>query len=308
MTREERIALRATSPDPAGLQRLGAHLRGEVIATHALTGGISASVHALALREPTGNTLELILKRYIPSDPIPSLEWARLVFASRVSFPVPAAVAFDPAGGWFGLPALVMSRLPGSANYAVYHLDTWARELAACLAAIHATPLPAILPPLIAEPHPWLTWTPGPIADRRTDAVARAVLDFQPTAAGLPQVYSHRDFHPQNVLWDGDTATGILDWASSGLAPRGLDVATCRMACAIYPGGDAPDAFLAHYRDITGEPLTQQSNWDLVAALECLEDGHNWATAVRHLAPIITGEDILRAAEQFADVALAQLP
>lgn len=307
MTREERIALRATTPGPAGLQRLAAILGGEITATQVLSGGISASVHALSLREQGGRTRDFILKRYIPSDPIPPLEWERLGFAANNSSLAPEAVAFDPAGAWFGIPALVMSRLPGTTNYAVNDVQAWTHELARVLAAIHATPLPAALPASVAAPHPWLSWTPTPNLGPLLETVARAVLAFQPVAPGLPHVFSHRDFHPQNVLWEGDTATGVIDWASAGLAPRGLDIATCRLACAIFPGGDAPDAFLAYYRDLTANPLPHQPNWDLVAALECLEDGINWATAVRHLSPAITGQDILRVGQDFAATALARL-
>lgn len=73
-------------------------------------------------------------------------------------------------------------------------------------------------------------------------------------AASQPMVFSHNDIHPQNVLFDSDHVTGVIDCSGPRLAPRGLDVALCRVDLTIAPGGVAADAFLEAYRTRSGKP------------------------------------------------------
>ena len=117
-TREERRRLRATSPSDEGLVRLGATLGGEVVAVEELFGGISTSVHGLDVREPGGRVARYVLKRFIASDDSPPLEWERLHIA-------PEPVLLDLMGEYFGMPALVMMRLPGTSTYTITELAAW---------------------------------------------------------------------------------------------------------------------------------------------------------------------------------------
>ncbi len=307
MSRGERIALRGTNPGAAGLARLEAALDGAISGVEVLHGGISASVHGFTLTTD-GVERGLILKRFIPSDPVPPREWDGLRVAMAVSVPTPEPVAFDPTGEWFDMPALVMSRLPGTATYTPRDLDTWVSELARMLVAVHSTPLPDEPPVEFARPHYWTRWQrPAGEMDARMRKVADVIEVFRPIASELLDVFSHRDFHPQNVLWDGDFACGVIDWPNAGFAPRGLDLASCRMAMMFAPGGDSPDRLLAAYRRRSGEPIPEIAYWDVIAGLEAMQDGMAWATAAQHIAPGITGEDIVSAGERFVDEALARL-
>lgn len=51
------------------------------------------------------------------------------------------------------------------------------------------------------------------------------------SAPATTQHLIHRDFHPGNVLWEGDVVTGLIDWAESAWGPSDLDVAH---ACANF--------------------------------------------------------------------------
>ena len=72
-----------------------------------LRGGLGAATHVIALADGR----RLVLKRYPPGDETAALEWERLSFAHAASLPAP--VAFDGDGAWFGSPALVMSLIDG---------------------------------------------------------------------------------------------------------------------------------------------------------------------------------------------------
>ena len=124
-TREERRRLRATSPSDEGLVRLGATLGGEVVAVEELFGGSSTSVHGLDVREPGGRVARYVLKRFIASDDAPPLEWERLHIARGADVPTPEPVLLDLNGEYFGMPALVMTRLPGTSTYTITELAAW---------------------------------------------------------------------------------------------------------------------------------------------------------------------------------------
>ena len=57
---------------------------------------------------------------------------------------------------------------------------------------------------------------------------------------GGPPVYCgsflHRDFHPGNVLFDGDAVSGVVDWVETSWGPTELDVSHCSTALALLHG------------------------------------------------------------------------
>lgn len=62
-----------------------------------------------------------------------------------------------------------------------------------------------------------------------------------------PYALIHRDFHLGNVVWQGDTVTGLVDWAEMSWGPPDLDVAhLCSDFAMLHTTADA-GTFRAEY-------------------------------------------------------------
>jgi len=149
--------------------------------------------------------------------------------------PVPEVYGADTTGAIFGIPTIVVSRLPGRADRAVLRdVDplalgpdgrlALAHQLADLLADVHAvdaTALSGVLPDPGQDPagHEVAHWTGQLALERRRGHGTAAVLDdtLAWLAAHLPpsparQVLVHGDFRPANVLVEAGMVTALLDW------------------------------------------------------------------------------------------------
>lgn len=131
--------------------------------------------------------------------------------AATSGLPVPAIRA---TGIWQARPALLMEWLPGETIAdAVTREPSLAGPLGTAagrmLARIHA-----IQPPRVVLDRPWLDWVPMPEPLRRALAAV----------AGPPRLL-HLDYHPLNLLTDGATITGVLDWPNARAGDPRADLA-----------------------------------------------------------------------------------
>ncbi len=153
---------------------------------------------------------------------------------------VPEPVGFDAAGTDAGLPALVMTYVPG--RPVIHDLDP--ARLVEPLTRLHAAPVPAL--PAFRHWHdPSLArvraWSSDPGAWR---GMAELVTQPEPAAR---HVFLHRDFHPGNLLWVDGALTGIVDWAFGCSGPEPADVAHTRCNLALVDGLAAAERFLDAY-------------------------------------------------------------
>jgi len=172
------------------------------------------------------------------------------VLPAAVGYPTIVATGAERGGDW-----LVVRRVPGTPlAHRWPDLDATDRrravhQLAERLAAVHATPAPDDLPPMLRAPQ---------LLEIGTDAPATPVLAALEQAASLdhvaPQIISeaialveklapvlqpfvadtlvHGDVTFENVLWDSGEVTALLDleWARAG--PRDLDLDIILRCCA----------------------------------------------------------------------------
>jgi hypothetical protein len=252
---ETRRLLRSRPPRQA-LAWAAARLGGPVISARALRGGMSSAVHLLTVADGTGQRREAVLRRYVrpelnAEDPdIAAREARALRVAGAVGMPTPALFAVDPGGTEAGVPAVLMSRLPGRVDWWPSDTSRWLRRLAGVPPVIHAAPLPPAgligpfapdLPASYQQP-PWARY-PG-IWERAAE-IARG------PAPVLPQVLIHRDFHPGNVLWRRGTVCGVVDWQAACTGPAVIDVAHCRVNLLTF-GTDAARQFTAWWQQTAG--------------------------------------------------------
>jgi aminoglycoside phosphotransferase (APT) family kinase protein len=216
---------------------------GDIRAIRSLSHGVASNVELVAV-----HGRELVLRTYGAHSLIQAMpnavanEVAALTAAGDVLAPlVPQVVDFDPSGASAGSPALIMTLRPG----APVVRDVDVMRLAAPLAQLHGSVLPRGLGPVWRWRDPARAkvpeWTRAPAA---WESLADLVRSPSPAA---PSVFLHRDYHPGNVLWTGGEITGVVDWATAGIGPRGMDVAHTRANLALIDGVVAADAYLAAY-------------------------------------------------------------
>jgi aminoglycoside phosphotransferase (APT) family kinase protein len=241
---QTRRLLRSRPPRQA-LAWAGSCLGGPVVAARALRGGMSSAVHLVTVWRPDGGRDDAVLRRYVrpdPDEPYPAAAEARaLRLAEAAGVPTPALLAVDPDGSQAGVPALLMTRLPGRVDWWPSDLDRWLERLAGLLPRIHGTALP------------------------RGDAVP-------PIAPYLPAVLLHRDFHPGNVLWRYGRVSGVVDWLGACAGPAAADVAHCRLNL-LTMGAEVVSRFTAGWER---EANAVYHPWgDVVTVVGFLDDLHD---------------------------------
>jgi aminoglycoside phosphotransferase (APT) family kinase protein len=238
-----RRLLRSRPPRQA-LAWAAARLGGPVISARPLRGGMSSAVHLLTVQEGTGRRRQAVLRRYVRPElnaeepDIAAREARALGVAGSVGVPTPALLAVDPAGTQAGVPAVLMSRLPGRVDWWPSDTGRWLRRLAGVLPAIHAAPLPPAGLIGLFAPDPPASYRPPPWA-RVPRIWERAAAISRGPAPDLPQVLVHRDFHPGNVLWRRGTVSGVIDWQAACTGPAVADVAHCRVNLLTFGAGTA---------------------------------------------------------------------
>jgi len=203
--------------------------------------------------------------QWLASEPdLAAHEAAVLEHLERIDLPTPELIAFDADGSRAGVPAVLMTLLPGEVDLLPDDPASWLAVLAQPLGVLHSSPLPDIA----WSYDPWVDqkllrppeWT------KQQDLWEEA---FEVYATGLPfspQRFLHRDYHPVNVLWVDGAISGVVDWVNGCVGPQSSDVAHCRLNLALMYGYEIADRFLDRIED------PYDRTWDLAPALSVLEN------------------------------------
>jgi aminoglycoside phosphotransferase (APT) family kinase protein len=185
---------------------------------------------------------------------------AALTEAQKIGVTAPQCVAYSEENIGFGAPALLMSHLTGRIELLPADFAAWIEAQARTLARIHAHQ---------AEGFPWQyeTWVNReyltvPAWTTKPDVWQRA-LDFW--LAGAPAYapsFLHRDYHPVNLLWEGDQISGVVDWVNACWGPAGVDIGHCRANLICMYGLDAANQFLAAYQNAAPD-YVYDPYWDV---------------------------------------------
>ena len=179
---------------------------------------------------------EPLVVRLLPSpdrEPQAHREAAAQQWSASMGFRAPQVLEVLGPDDGFGLPAQVMELAPGTTMLDALGGKPWrARRLVDQLAhlqlELHALPTdswPGPEGPSGALDHRLAL--PRRVAAALGDAdLARALEQadgLTNIATSGPLVVCHGDFHPLNVVVDGDEAS-VIDWTDAGLGPREADV------------------------------------------------------------------------------------
>lgn len=238
----------------------------------------SSTEKHVVLLGTSGGSVRVVTRRYHDLDRLstdfaydPSNEATALALLGPTDVPAPRLLAADLPGAVCGFPLLLESWVPGAPGWSPSDLDSYLRVAAEVLVRIHAVPLSEQLGVMAYRPYqdhlsgalPGGAAT-GALWERVLQAIAR------PAPAGA-QTFIHRDYHPGNALWDGQSVT-VVDWSTAAVGPPGIDLARMRQNLAGRHGGVAADRFTQLYVAAGGDAQARNPYWDLLDAAEFVDE------------------------------------
>ena len=188
---------------------------------------------------------------------------ASMKAAEEVGIDAPRLVAADPDGERLGVPAVLMTRLPGEPRaHGRFDREGWVDGLADTLIAIGGAGRPSAALPLFRHWFRAPVDAPAWVTDVGPWQAMNEVLATRPPDGALR--FIHRDFHPFNVLWADGHPTGTVDWVNGCLGPIESDIGSCRVNIVFaeddHDGAALADRFLQRCLD---GGLPWHPVWDL---------------------------------------------
>jgi aminoglycoside phosphotransferase (APT) family kinase protein len=234
-----------------------------VLRTRRLVGGITSAVDACWT-----DAGQVVLRRWLDdADGAERVahEAAALEGLAGTSVPAPELVAADPSGAANdGVPALLMTRLPGAPLLRPRDMDDWLRRLAEVLPVVHAAPVQLRdwerwVEPAECEPPGW---------SAHPELWQEAIDVVRSGEPPYPSTLLHRDFQHFNVLWQRQRVSGVIDWVESGTGPPDIDVGHCRLNLAVLYSAERAEQFRELYEAAAGRRV--EPYWDLLCLLAYL--------------------------------------
>ncbi|MBM7788457.1 phosphotransferase family protein [Tenggerimyces flavus] len=267
-----------------------------IVRVEALAGGWTSRMRRLS--SAAGEVFVLrsfvdaFYRRHAPG--LLAREAAILQLLAPTGVPAATLVAVDPDGTECADPSLLMTLLPGRIRLDTDGLAERICALARLLVQIHA-----IQPE--ERPRTYQAWTAPDrvrLPENASKTWHRAVDVIRADPPPYEGRFLHRDFHPGNVLFDGATVTGVVDWVETSWGPADLDVAHCATTLALLAGTEAADRFVAAYVEAGGTLDADEDAhryWRVLDALGFAPDAEKVATPWRAVGrtdltpPQITG-------------------
>lgn len=196
-------------------------------------------------------------------------EGESLRYAALSGVPSPTLLAFDEMGENCGMPAVLMTKLPGSTVLQPSDMEPWLEKMAVALAEIHQQNAEQF-------PYEYFSYNDAlrlekPLWSKFQNDWMRAFYIVAGVRPLTESCFIHRDYHPANVLWQEGEITGVVDWANACRGPAGVDVGHCRVNLAQLFGVSTADRFLAAYIRHAGDTFQYEPYWDLLSLTGTLD-------------------------------------
>jgi aminoglycoside phosphotransferase (APT) family kinase protein len=223
-------------------QRLAGRFRGEVADIEApvrISGGFDFWIYGLHFGGPglPAQWAAPLIAR-IPAAPgrfvLLEQESRMQAWVAAQGYPAPPLLELVPPGELFESPVQVMKRQAGTTMAdamaaAPWHILRFARQMAACQAALHRVPVPAWAGagPEWSLADKRLLLTRYLVANGSHSGLAEALERTErilPLLKVPEPVICHGDFHPGNLLMDATTFS-VIDWTDAGIGDRHGDIA-----------------------------------------------------------------------------------
>lgn len=247
-------------PPPATLQWVATAAGGiRVVGGRRMIGGITSSVHRLTVVNRSGSRRHVVLRRWIYQDVARGQRRAKregqvLDALSRRVFPAPRLVGVSEGAETDGVPAVLMTRVPGHVLLTPRNPDAWMGQIAEVLPRLHGLDVSAE----DQEPEAQREAFPAPDWVTRTaiwDAAQRVLVCPPPRRPASEGCFIHNDFQLYNLLWQRERLTGVVDWTRPGVGSPDLDVAHCRLNLAVLYSVDWAERFRLAYEATAGRKV-----------------------------------------------------
>lgn len=256
----------------------------------------------LHIERADGTRTKVSLRRYdgrwgVAKPERVAYEYDVLRTIASAGVPAPRPIYLDAAGELLGLPAVVLSYLPGRVDTAPKDLPAWIEALAQTLVSIHAvTPETADLSVLDTRGRDGVrTRIDDLISEAPDDAFVHEILAalsaHRNRIEPLPPALMHNDFWPGNVIWNRGRVAGVIDWGHARISDPRQDVAEFRSAVNIDQPDGTTDDFLAAYERLSGRRLADMWFFDLLRGVTAYIEYRDWlvgyADLGHHLDPVV---------------------
>ena len=240
-------------------------------------------------------------------------EFRLLEALAESSFPSPRPLLLDATGGIFGVPTIVMNRLPGRVLLNPRNVEDYIAQIARTLLDLHRLRVSGLefLPDqrdvvgeTLAEGPPTAD---DPLQHEVWDAVVGLWPRVRESGRAWPRALLHGDYWPGNTLWLRGRLVGLVDWAEPQLGDPAQDVATCRGDLTIMFGPQVAADFLRCYEKASGARVSNLRFWDLLISTWAVRDIEEWAVVYPVLQrPDVTPELARARIRAFARAALSR--
>ncbi|MDE4084950.1 aminoglycoside phosphotransferase family protein [Planococcus maritimus] len=192
-----------------------------------------------------------------------------LELAEKSGISAPRILAFDESGEACGMPAVLMTKVPGAVILPPAYDAAWLDGLAGTLAEIHRHKAKGF-------PYEYFAYNDARRLERPKWSRVEGdwMRAFYIVAAGGPPVeycLIHRDYHPGNILWEEGRVSSVVDWVNTCRGPAGVDVGHCRVNLAQLYGTRVANEFLDAYERHAGESFAYDPYWDLLSLIDTLD-------------------------------------
>ncbi|MBW3589112.1 MAG: aminoglycoside phosphotransferase family protein [Actinobacteria bacterium] len=261
--------------------------------------------------ERDGERIQAVLKLgSTASRPELTTEAAALALADAHDIPAPKILAVDLEGSE-GTLALLFTALPGSSDIPVTPTAARLRASGAAAAQIHCVRLdPSPELPLRIRHMAWIDlrverrWAnryqraaasekegvldgmlaahPGWDREEAREVLLKTVsstlldeADVRLASVDVPRgetVLVHGDLWQGNMMWDGDTFIGTIDWEVAGAGHPGVDLGAIRLDAAILFDLPAATEILSGWEEASGRRAENIPYWDVVTCLNTSAD------------------------------------
>jgi len=90
---------------------------------------------------------------------------------------------------------------------------------------------------------------------------------FMDAHDSLPVAFCHGDYHPLNIIWQGDAVAAVIDWEFCGPKPDIYDAANLVGCIGMeHPSGLVDDLALSFIREMRRESAIGSQSWNLFVA------------------------------------------
>lgn len=291
---------------------------GRLVRTRRLRGGLSARMHVLDIERADGSRWKVSLRRSrrlekwsTPEHYAHQFDILRLL--ERAEVPAPRPLLLDAEGEFVGVPAMVLSYLPGRSIFPATNLDAWTEGIARGILAVHA----------VTPDRFDLSWLGVFLRDgmRERNERTRESQHLDPLATEIQGVLEanldridfsaptlvHDDFWAGNTVWYRGRLAGIVDWTTAELGDPRADVSECRIDFVISHGLEVADQFRDDYERLSGRPLVHLWYFDLFRGVKALLQYEQWLEGYHDFGLIhLRAEDVGERLRAFLRRALEQ--